>query len=69
MGQSKTRRQIRHLYADDPRFTATYDNYRPGLAVFMRDAMAPETFEVSETSKVFPLPQALLRSLGENHPS
>ncbi len=27
-------------YVDDPRFTATYDKVRPGLAVFMRDAMA-----------------------------
>jgi DNA-binding transcriptional MerR regulator len=27
-------------YVDDPRFTAAYDKYRPGLAVFMRDAMA-----------------------------
>lgn len=28
------------MYVDDPRFTATYDAYAPGLAVFLRDAMA-----------------------------
>jgi DNA-binding transcriptional MerR regulator len=27
------------MYVDDPRFTATYDKIRPGLAVFKRDAM------------------------------
>ena len=27
-------------YVDDPRFTKTYDGYRKGLAVYMRDAMA-----------------------------
>lgn len=27
------------MYADDPRFRATYDAYAPGLADFMRDAM------------------------------
>ena len=28
------------MYVEDPRFTKTYDKYRKGLAVFMRDAMA-----------------------------
>lgn len=27
-------------YVDDPRFTATYDAIAPGLAVYLRDAMA-----------------------------
>jgi DNA-binding transcriptional MerR regulator len=33
-------RGLGQMYVDDPRFTATYDTVRPGLAVFMRDAMA-----------------------------
>ncbi len=33
-------RGLGQVYADDPRFRATYDKYRPGLADFMRDAMA-----------------------------
>lgn len=33
-------RGLGQVYVDDPRFTATYDKIRPGLAVFMRDAMA-----------------------------
>jgi len=28
------------MYVDDPRFTAHYDKFRPGLAVFMRDAIS-----------------------------
>lgn len=28
------------MYAEDARFTATYDRYAPGLAAFLRDAMA-----------------------------
>jgi DNA-binding transcriptional MerR regulator len=32
-------RGLGQMYVDDPRFTATYDKVRPGLAVFMRDAM------------------------------
>ncbi|MEK9578471.1 MAG: TipAS antibiotic-recognition domain-containing protein [Aquiluna sp.] len=28
------------MYVSDPRFAANYDKYAPGLAVFMRDAMA-----------------------------
>lgn len=28
------------MYVDDPRFTATYDAVAPGLAVYIRDAMA-----------------------------
>lgn len=28
------------MYVDDPRFTATYDAYAPGLAPYLRDAMA-----------------------------
>jgi MerR family transcriptional regulator, thiopeptide resistance regulator len=27
------------MYVSDPRFTATYDKVRPGLAVFLRDAI------------------------------
>jgi hypothetical protein len=27
------------MYVEDPRFTATYDKFAPGLAEFMRDAM------------------------------
>ncbi|HVS79510.1 MAG TPA: MerR family transcriptional regulator [Candidatus Paceibacterota bacterium] len=33
-------RNLGKMYVDDPRFTATYDKYRPGLVVFMRDAIA-----------------------------
>jgi len=33
-------RGLGQMYVDDPRFTATYDKIRPGLAMFMRDAMA-----------------------------
>jgi hypothetical protein len=33
-------RGLGQMYVDAPRFTATYDKVRPGLAVFMRDAMA-----------------------------
>ena len=32
-------RGLGDLYADDPRFTAVYDNVKPGLARFLRDAM------------------------------
>ncbi|MEV6961425.1 MerR family transcriptional regulator [Streptomyces sp. NPDC051207] len=28
------------MYVSDPRFTSTYDNSRPGLAVYVRDAIA-----------------------------
>lgn len=28
------------MYVDDPRFTATYDAFAPGLAAYLRDAMA-----------------------------
>jgi hypothetical protein len=27
------------MYVEDPRFTEHYDNVKPGLAIFMRDAM------------------------------
>ena len=27
------------MYVADPRFTATYDRYQPGLARFLRDAI------------------------------
>lgn len=33
-------RGLGRMYVDDPRFTAYYDGFRPGLAVFMRDAIA-----------------------------
>ncbi len=32
-------RGLANMYVDDPRFTAYYEKYAPGLAVFMRDAM------------------------------
>lgn len=32
-------RGLGQMYVDDPRFTATYDKYRPGLAIFLRDAI------------------------------
>jgi DNA-binding transcriptional MerR regulator len=32
-------RGLGEMYVNDPRFTATYDKYRPGLATFMREAM------------------------------
>jgi MerR family transcriptional regulator, thiopeptide resistance regulator len=28
-------RGLGQMYVDDPRFTATYDKVRPGLAIFM----------------------------------
>ncbi|MGV9891905.1 MerR family transcriptional regulator [Streptomyces sp. NPDC003395] len=31
------------MYVDDPRFTATYENIRTGLAVYMRDAIKANT--------------------------
>lgn len=33
-------RNLGKMYVDDPRFAKNYDKYRPGLAVFMRDAIA-----------------------------
>jgi MerR family transcriptional regulator, thiopeptide resistance regulator len=33
-------RGLGQMYVDDPRFAANYEKVRPGLAVFMRDAMA-----------------------------
>lgn len=33
-------RNLGKMYVDDPRFAATYEKVRPGLAVFMRDAIA-----------------------------
>ncbi len=33
-------RNLGQMYVDDPRFTAHYDKFRPGLAVFVRDAIA-----------------------------
>ncbi len=32
-------RTLGQMYVDDPRFTAYYDKFRPGLAVFVRDAI------------------------------
>jgi hypothetical protein len=32
-------RNLGAMYVDDPRFTATYDRVRPGLAEYYRDAM------------------------------
>lgn len=33
-------RNLGQMYVDDPRFTAHYEKFRTGLAVFMRDAIA-----------------------------
>lgn len=33
-------RNLGQMYVDDPRFTAYYEKFRPGLAVFMRNAIA-----------------------------
>jgi len=33
-------RNLGEMYVQDPRFTAYYEKFRPGLAVFMRDAIA-----------------------------
>jgi ElaB/YqjD/DUF883 family membrane-anchored ribosome-binding protein len=45
-------RCLADMYVDDPRFTATYDKIRPGLAVFKRDAMRVFCDRMSEkTSK------------------
>lgn len=33
-------RSLGQMYVDDPRFTAYYEKFAPGLAVFMRDAIA-----------------------------
>lgn len=32
-------RNLGQMYVDDPRFTAYYDKFRPGLAAFVRDAI------------------------------
>ncbi len=32
-------RNLGKMYVDDPRFTAYYDTFRPGLAVWLRDAI------------------------------
>lgn len=37
---TKMYRNLGKMYVDDPRFTAYYDKHRPGLAIFMRDAIA-----------------------------
>lgn len=33
-------RNLGKMYVDDPRFTVYYDKFRPGLAIFLRDAIA-----------------------------
>lgn len=33
-------RALGQMYVNDPRFTAIYEKFRPGLAVFLRDAIA-----------------------------
>jgi hypothetical protein len=35
------------MYVDDPRFAATYDAVAPGLAVYLRDAVAAHAAEVA----------------------
>ncbi len=37
---AQTYQCIGNMYVDDARFTARYDRYEPGLAVYLRDAMA-----------------------------
>jgi hypothetical protein len=32
-------RNLGEMYVEDPRLPATYDDIRPGLAVFVRDAI------------------------------
>jgi len=32
-------RALASMYVDDPRFAANYEKYRPGMAVYLRDAM------------------------------
>ncbi len=32
-------RQLADMYVQDPRFTATYEDVAPGLAVYVRDAI------------------------------
>lgn len=32
-------RNLGEMYVSDPRFTATYDKFRPGLAIWLRDAI------------------------------
>jgi hypothetical protein len=32
-------RGLAQMYVDDPRFTAFYEKYKPGLAAFLRDGM------------------------------
>jgi len=32
-------RNLGKMYVDDPRFARNYDEYRPGLAVLMQDAI------------------------------
>lgn len=32
--------ELGNMYVADPRFTATYENFRPGMAKYMRDAIA-----------------------------
>lgn len=36
---TKTYRGLGQMYVDDPRFTAYYDKFRPGLAAWLRDAI------------------------------
>jgi hypothetical protein len=36
------------MYVDDPRFAATYDAVAPGLAVYLRDAIAAHAAAVAQ---------------------
>src|SRR5207237_639325 len=36
----KMYRNLGEMYIADPRFTATYDKFRPGLALFLKDAIS-----------------------------
>ncbi|MEV7972342.1 MerR family transcriptional regulator [Cellulomonas sp. NPDC089187] len=44
-------RNLGAMYADDPRFTATYDAVAPGLAVYLRDAISAHAAEVAGLSR------------------
>lgn len=40
---------LARMYTDDPRFTAYYDRLRPGLAVFLRDAILHYTGQMKKS--------------------
>jgi DNA-binding transcriptional MerR regulator len=44
---AETYRSLAAMYVDDPRFAATYDAVAPGLAVYLRDAVAAHADSVA----------------------